>query len=144
MSHSYYQIPRVKPITPTEKLKVITLPSNLPRQDRISILAALLSTFHRPPATQLHMVEAMFNLLMVAAPEMRKMITSTMISVVYIEVEATREQALAWAGVDGGGFGGRRQESISGFTCFAQGGSLKRHWRSQCVCDSGFTCLLFG
>jgi hypothetical protein len=102
MSHSYYQIPRVKPITPTEKLKVITLPSNLPRQDRISILAVLVSTFHRPPATQLHMVEAMFNLLMVAAPEMRKMISSTMTSVVYIEIEATREQALAWAGVDGG------------------------------------------
>lgn len=100
MSTNSYNLPTIT-LEAHEKFRVIQVPKDLTKDERMSVIAAAISTLHATPPDQRQLVELVYNLLILGIPEMAT-VTNSFTSVSYEQVSPTRMQLLVWVGLEPG------------------------------------------
>lgn len=98
MSTSKILIPTVTTV-PREQIKIIKPPRDLSHDERMVVIAAWISTLNEGYATHLNLVECVYNLLLLAVPEMAG-VTNSFSSLIYTTVAPTRGDLLSWIGAE--------------------------------------------
>lgn len=98
MTTNKFNLPSIA-LTATESLTVIQAPKDLTREERMSVIAAVISTLGTAPVDQRQLVELLYNLFVLGIPEMTS-ITNSFTSVSYVKVAPSKEQLFRWAGLE--------------------------------------------